>query len=233
MTEAVILAGGQGTRLRAVVADRPKPMAEVAGRPFLEWLVLDLQRQGVGRIVLSTGHQGAVIERHFQGAAPGVVCVREPQPLGTGGGARLALDQIRSARLLVLNGDSRCPFDVQRMLATHARRAARATVWLAPVEDCRRFGTVVMGPDDAVSGFHEKADHAGPGLVNAGVYLFERATLEVLPRGVPRSLEREVLPALVGHGLCGLVGGGPLIDIGTPESYQRARESFREVSDVR
>jgi D-glycero-alpha-D-manno-heptose 1-phosphate guanylyltransferase len=234
VTEAVILAGGRGTRLLEVVADRPKPMAEVAGRPFVEWLVLALQRQGVRRVVFSTGHQGAVIERHFEGGMPGVevVCVRESEPLGTGGGVRNALAEVRSRRVLVLNGDSYCAVDLARLESVHERRSARATIWLAEVDDVRRFGSVILGPAEAVTRFEEKSS-SGPGLVNAGVYLFERSVLEAIAPG-PASLEKDVLPALVGQGLCGVVGAGPLLDIGTPESYRAAQASFAgRVLDVR
>jgi D-glycero-alpha-D-manno-heptose 1-phosphate guanylyltransferase len=233
VTEALILAGGKGTRLQELVSDRPKPMAEVAGRPFLEWLVLALRRQGVSRVVFSTGHQGAVIERHFQGGIPGVevACVREAEPLGTGGGARHALSAVWSSRVLVLNGDSYCAVDVTHLESVHERRCARATMWLSKVDDCRRFGRVVLGPADAVTSFEEKSV-SGPGLVNAGVYLFERSVLESIAAG-PASLERDVLPALVGRGLCGVVGAGPLLDIGTPESYRAAQASFAgQVLDV-
>ena len=233
--EAVILVGGKGTRLREVVSDRPKPMADVAGRPFVEWLVLALQLQGVRRVILSTGYQGEAFERHFaSGQMRGVevVCVCEPEPLGTGGGARHALGQAHSTRLLVLNGDSYCPVDILQLQAVHERRSARATMWLAAVGDCRRFGRVVPGPADSVTGFHEKSDRPGPGLVNAGVYLFERSVLEAIPPGVAVSLEADVLPALAAKGLCGVVGSGPLIDIGIPESYWQAQASFAALAQA-
>lgn len=231
--DAIILAGGRGTRLRSVVADRPKPMAEVAGRPFLEWLTLWLRDQGVRRAVLATGHMGEAIAAHFGDGAPWGMELefsREMAPRGTAGAARLALDRVTGDRVVVLNGDSWCPFDLALLTRRHTEWAARVTLWTVRVEDCRRFGSVDVAPDGRVTAFHEKSPEAGSGVINAGVYLCERRALEDVPADRQVSLETEVLPSLVGHGLHAVVGAGPFLDIGTPETYAGAESVLREAS---
>ncbi len=227
--EAVILVGGAGTRLRGVVADRPKPMAEVAGRPFVEWLVLALRRQGVRRIVFAAGYMADRLEEHFaDGAAWGLEIVhsRESEPLGTGGALRLAVEHVSGDRLLALNGDSFCPFDLARLESAHCARDARCTLWLASVPDAGRFGTVLTAEDGRVLEFVEKRGVAEPGQINAGVYLLERSVVELIAPGGAVSLERDVFPCLIGRGLYGVAGEGPFIDIGTPESYAAAADAF-------
>jgi len=229
LLDAIILAGGRGTRLRSVVSDRPKPLAEVAGRPFVEWLLLTLRTQGVRRAVLATGYKGEMVEAAFgNGARLGLelAYAHETVPLGTGGAARHALQQVTTDHVLVLNGDSFCPFDVRRLLTNHQRTGARATLLLAPMDDCRRYGTVEAAEDGHVLSFREKNADLGAGLINAGVYLFDRRTLESIPAGRAVSLENDTFPALIGHGLYATGGEGPFLDIGTPESYASAERFF-------
>ncbi len=223
--DAMVLAGGKGTRLQTVVSDRPKPMAEVAGRPFVEWLLLALRAQGVRRAVLATGYKGEMVEAYFgDGARLGleVAYAHETVPLGTGGAARHALEQVKTDHMLVLNGDSFCSFDVRHLVEAHHRARAAVTLWLVPMDDCRRYGAVDVADDGQVRSFHEKSAELGAGLINVGVYLFDRRTLEDIPTGRAVSLEHDTFPALIGHGLCATVGEGPFLDIGTPESYASA-----------
>jgi NDP-sugar pyrophosphorylase family protein len=232
---AIILAGGKGSRLREVVSDRPKPMAEVAGRPFLEWLLLALRAQGLRRVVLATGYQAEMIEEYFgDGARWGldVQYAREHAPLGTGGAARGALGSASGGRLLVLNGDSFCPFDLGQLAQAHTRARACATLWLVAVDDCSRYGTVDVSADRQVVAFREKSSAGGAGLISAGVYLFERSTLEEIAPDRPVSLETEVFPSLIGRGLYAVVGRGPFLDIGTPESYALAERFIVEHSGL-
>lgn len=224
--EAIVLVGGKGTRLQGVVSDRPKPMAPVAGRPFLEWLLLAVRRQGARRAILATGYMGNVVEAHFGDGRRwhmDIVYSREPSPLGTGGAARLALSHVRSERVLVLNGDSYCPFELKRLERTHENRGAAATLWLAPAADCRRYGSVAVD-NDVITAFHEKPVTACAGLINAGIYLFERSVLGAIPEDKPVSLECDVLPTLIGR-LAAVMGNEPLLDIGTPESYESAEQA--------
>jgi NDP-sugar pyrophosphorylase family protein len=227
--DAIILVGGKGTRLRSIVSDRPKPMAEVAGRPFVEWLLLALRAQGVRRVIFCTGYMGEVLEAHFRdGRQWGMELLhsRDPAPLGTAGAVRHALGRVCSDRFLVLNGDSYCPIDINRLEEAHLARGARASLWLVSVEDCRRYGLVEIGDDGAVLAFHEKPSEKRAGLINAGVYLLERDVAESIPQGQPASLETDFFPGLIGHRLYAVVGEGPFLDIGTPESYTIARQFF-------
>jgi len=228
--EAVILAGGKGTRLRSVVSDRPKPMAEVAGKPFLEWLVLELRSQGIHQIILSTGYLGEVVETYFgRGDRWGVTIrySREESALGTGGAARQALQMIEGDRFLLLNGDSFCRVDFPDFLQKHQQRGAKASLYVVPTEDCRRYGTVVLGDRGDILAFEEKSEKKGSGLVSAGVYLLEKQAVTTLPPGQKISIETEFFPHLIGQGLYGVIGNGPFLDIGTPESYATAETFLR------
>jgi NDP-sugar pyrophosphorylase family protein len=226
--DAIILVGGEGTRLRSVVPETPKPLAPVAGRPFLEWLLRALHRQGVARVVLSTGVWAEQIEafvdriRSARELDLDLECVRDPQPLGTGGALRNALAEVRTDRVLALNGDSYCAFDLRDLVHRHLERRARASLVLTRVTDTARFGSVTLDAGHRITDFREKSRSAGPGLVNAGVYLLEREALEEIPSGRNLSLERDVLPGWVGAALFGVVSEGSFIDIGTPESYARS-----------
>jgi NDP-sugar pyrophosphorylase family protein len=227
--DAMILVGGKGTRLQSIVSDRPKPMAEVAGRPFVEWLLLALRVQGVQRVIFCTGYMSEMVEAHFRDGRQWdmeVVYSRDPIPLGTAGAVRYALSQVRSDRFLVLNGDSYCRVDVSRSEEVHSTRDARATLWLVQVNDCRRYGSVVVGDNGAVQAFREKLPEKRAGLINAGVYLLEREVAESIPDGRAVSMETEFLPQLIGHGLYAVVGEGPFLDIGTPEAYAVADAFF-------
>ena len=234
-SSALVLAGGLGTRLAREVPDLPKTMAPVAGRPFAQWLVELLRGQGIRRIVFCSGFRGEAIEAHFgTGSRFGVDIgySRETEPLGTGGALRLAAEHETEDRILAVNGDSWCAFDLSRLVDAHASsgRSPRATIWTVAVEDGSRYGSVSVLPDGRVTGFSEKTGAGGPARVNAGVYLFERSTLLEIPPGRAVSLEREVLPALVGRGLFAVSGEGPFLDIGTPESYRGAELFFAGVS---
>jgi len=229
--EALILVGGKGTRLQSVMSDRPKPMAEVVGRPFVEWLLLALRAQDVRRVIFCTGHMGEVIQAHFRDGRQWdmeVVYSRDPVPLGTAGAVRYALSQVHSNPLLVMNGDSYCCLDISRLKERHTTHSARATLWLIYVNDCRRYGSVVVGEDGVIQAFSEKPPEKRAGLINAGIYLLEREVAETIPKGRAVSLETELFPRLIGHGLYAVVGKGPFIDIGTPEAYAKVQRFFAQ-----
>lgn len=222
-TTALILAGGLGTRLRSVVSDRPKVLADVGGRPFLSYLLDDLHDAGVRRVVLSIGYLGEMVQRAFGGnyREIEVSYAREDTPLGTGGAIRHALPLLEGDPVLAMNGDSWHRADLDALCATHERCEAAATLVVTRVEDASRYGRVALqGP--RVSGFEEKGAATGPAWVNAGIYLLEQHLVESIPTGRPVSFEREVLPRYIGRGLCALRSEGGFIDIGTPEDYGRA-----------
>jgi NDP-sugar pyrophosphorylase family protein len=231
--EVLILVGGLGSRLRGIVNGLPKPMARVAERPFLEWLVLQARKKGIRKVIFCSGYLGTVIRNHFgDGANYDVRCEysQEPKPLGTGGALRFARTIVENELVLVLNGDSYCRYDIERLEKAQERFGSDVTLWLQKSDDCTRFGAVEVGNDGLVKALVEKpADMAG-GLINAGVYLMRTAFLDSIAENCFVSLEKDVLPTLIGNGLSGVIGEGPFIDIGTPESFRAASE-FMELEE--
>ncbi len=233
---AAILAGGLGTRLKPVIGDRPKALADVGGRPFLGYLLDQLVFYGFQTVVLCTGHLGKQIEDEFGDAYRSLRLrySQEHAPLGTGGSLQLALPLLQSDPVLVMNGDSFCDVDLRDVLRLHAACAAVGTIVLAKVPDASRFGGVEVDADSRVIDFAEKdACHAGrAGLVNAGVYVLNISRL-VFPEHVrPASMERDFLPAWVVSGLYGYCAEGVFVDIGTPDSYQHAAEALAHTNFV-
>jgi D-glycero-alpha-D-manno-heptose 1-phosphate guanylyltransferase len=225
---AIVLAGGRGTRLQSAVADRPKVLADVGGRPFLAWLLDAIARAGIRRAVLCTGYRGDQVRTVF-GEAFGdlrIAYSHESEPMGTAGALRLAADRIAFSTALVLNGDSYCEADLGAFDGFHRERGAQASILLTDVPDTSRYGRIRMAPGNAVAGFEEKQPEAGPGRINAGVYRIERSVVEGIPSGRSVSLEREVFPTLVGRGLYGFPGGGRFIDIGVPDDYAASARFF-------
>jgi D-glycero-alpha-D-manno-heptose 1-phosphate guanylyltransferase len=225
---AVILCGGQGTRLRPAVADRPKVLAEVRGRPFVCYLLDQLAEFGVQQVVLCTGYLGEQIQTLF-GENYGALRLhysREEQPLGTAGALHLALPFLTSDPVLVLNGDSFCRTDLGAFVNWHAAHRAPASLLLMHVPDTRRSGRVAVDAAGQVTQFVEKGTQSGAGWINGGVYLLSQQMLVQIPAQRAGSLEREIFPAQIGRGLCGYQANGEFIDIGLPETYAAAQHFF-------
>jgi len=225
---AVILAGGQGTRLHAVLPDRQKVVAEVGARPFVGYLLDALAAAGVQDVLLCTGYRAEQVEAQL-GASYGPLRLHyshETEPLGTAGAVRLALAQVAAETLLVFNGDSYCQADLPAFWHWHKAHLARGSLLLTHVSDTMRYGRVVTGPDAVVTGFAEKGGAGGPGWINAGIYLLTRPLIEQIPTGRAVSIEREMFPAWVGQGLYAWPGGGRFIDIGTPATYAEGAQFF-------
>src|SRR3989442_786772 len=223
--KTLILCGGQGTRLRSVVSDRPKVLAPVLGRPFLEWVLLGLRSEGLDEVTLCTGYGHEAIVRSIgdgRGVGMTVRYSREPSARGTAGAIRDALDGEAFDRVLVMNGDSYCPVRLAELERIHTERSSCVTLWAVPAEDRARFGSITLGSEGQVERLAEKASSAGPGLVNAGVYVLSPEVVSRIPEADETSLERDVLPGYVGRGMYAVVGEGPFVDIGTPESYREA-----------
>ncbi len=223
---AVLLVGGKGTRLRSVVPGAPKPLAAVGKRSFLELLVRQLRFQGVRRLVMCTGYLADQIENEFgDGRAWGVEIEysQEPEPLGTAGAVKLAERHLKGvADFLVMNGDSFLEIDFAELVRFHRERGGVASMAVLEVQNTSRYGTVVVDDASRVTGFLEKTGSGGPGLVNAGVYVFGRSVFEHIADG-PASLEKDIFPRLLNHGVYALEQRGMFIDIGTPEDYARAQ----------
>ena len=227
--EAVILCGGQGTRLRPALPALPKALAPIAGRPFIAYQLRALARIGIRRVVLATGHLADAVRETLGDAQEGLELIhsRERTPLDTGGALRLALSSLGGESALVLNGDSYLDADLSPLVASLAD-APSCLMAAAALADTARFGRVVFQEDGVVTAFTEKG-LSGPGHVNAGIYRFARQTLEALPADRPVSLEREVFPGLIGRGLRALPFPGPFLDIGVPESYAAAEAFFAAI----
>jgi D-glycero-alpha-D-manno-heptose 1-phosphate guanylyltransferase len=221
--QAVILAGGLGTRLRAVVSAVPKPLAAVAGRPFLAWQLDMLARQGVGRVLLATGYLSDRIEATIGRSWRGMIIdySRESEPLGTGGALRQALALLDEPNVLVLNGDTYLGVDLATMQQAHLQGGACVTIAACLVEDAARFGTLEVRSGHVLR--FNAAGAPGPGLINAGIYILDRGLLLDAPAG-PFSLERDFLePQIDQLQPVAFEVSGPFIDIGTPEDFARAQ----------
>jgi D-glycero-alpha-D-manno-heptose 1-phosphate guanylyltransferase len=226
--EAVVLAGGLGTRLRSRVADRPKPMAEVAGKPFLAWLLDYLAGQGITDVILSVGYRGAVIADYF-GERHGPLAIRyiiEDEPLGTGGAICKALSISRQDPVWVVNGDTMLCLDYRAMASAHRRSNPRPmTMALRHVPDAARYGAVGVS-GDRVTGF-AASGKSGPGLINSGVYLLAHGLFLGHDRPQKFSFERDFLPLAACRGfVAAFVTDGWFIDIGVPEDYDRAQSEL-------
>jgi mannose-1-phosphate guanylyltransferase len=222
---AFILCGGAGTRLRPVLADRPKSMASISGTPFLQVLLDRLRSQGVDDVILGTGYMAEKIEGHFgSGNDLGmrIRYSREHEPLGTGGALKLA-EPLISDPVLVLNGDSYVEWKLVPMVELFTAKDSDLVIVLQAVADVTRYGSVAIDREGRVTEFIEKGVRGGPGLINAGVYLIRKQIARDLPAGTAISLEREVFPRLLDRGVYGLICTGLFIDIGIPDDLKRAQ----------
>jgi D-glycero-alpha-D-manno-heptose 1-phosphate guanylyltransferase len=229
---AVVLAGGFGRRVEHLLPDIPKPMALVNGKPFLEWVVRYLAAQNIRRVILSTGHLAAVVEKHFQTqSVPGinVSCVPETEPAGTAGGFLNAVrhNKNKPAAWLVLNGDSLAPAPLTKLFQSLGQPEQCGAILGVPMPDASRYGTISQNPNGELAGFNEKKP--GAGVINAGVYLFRPSAIEQFPQKMPLSFETEVFPTLIARGnqLKVCVTDAPFLDIGTPESLPLAENFVR------
>lgn len=225
--QAIVLAGGLGTRLRSVVPDLPKPMASVAGKPFLTWVLDQLVDAGFDRAVLAVGYRFEAIRDHFGHAYRGMSLRYsvEDTPLGTGGAIRLAGRQLERFPVFVLNGDTFLELDYGSMLAAHRANNASMSMAVCEVPDVSRYGALRL-ENGRVDGFLEKGPR-GPGHINAGTYLLSGDILEKIPPEGPYSFEQQLLmPRVSDIRPAAFVTRGLFIDIGVPEDYQRAQELF-------
>lgn len=234
--DAIVLAGGQGTRLRPLTLTRPKPVVPLLNRPFLHYQLALLHRHGVEDAILSCSYRADDIERVIGGHELGIRLryAVEREPLGTGGGLRNAAAVLGlggrggDRRLIVMNGDALTDADLSAMVRFHAERRALVTIGLAVVDDPRPYGLVEIGGDGAIRRFVEKPPGALAGashLVNAGVYVLEPDVVQSIPADRPVSIERETFPALLAADLpCfGFRLDGYWRDIGTADSYRQAQ----------
>lgn len=231
--DAVVLAGGFGTRLQAVVPDLPKPMAPVAGRPFLEILLTSLAQKGVRRAVLSLGYKAELIVRHFGDRYAGMSLVHEieREPLGTGGALRAALRRCDGDAALVVNGDTFLDFEHDALIERW-RRDSKPLIVGRQVDDAARYGRILVD-GERVRGFEEKG-HRGAGLINMGHYVLPTSLFGAWPvQPASFSFETDFLTSQAASMQFEVfVTEGRFIDIGVPDDYQRAQTELAEVAQV-
>ena len=221
--EAIVLAGGFGTRLKKVVSNVPKPMALIAGRPFLEVLLSSLAHKGFRRIILSLGYMADKISHHFGSSFAGVdlTYVIEKQPLGTGGGIRLAMEQVDSDHVFVFNGDTFLDLEVAKV-QQQWEADKRPLIVGREVVDTGRYGRLLVS-HGVTTGFTSNGE-TGPGLINAGCYVLRKHQLDVFPTGVHFSIESDYLgPAITAKEFNIFITSGFFIDIGIPEDFLKAQ----------
>ncbi|MDA3021099.1 MAG: NDP-sugar synthase [Actinomycetota bacterium] len=226
MSEAVLLVGGHGTRLRPLTINTPKPMLPVAGVPFTVHQITRARAAGVTRIVLATSYRAEVFREFIDGADLGIeiVIATEDEPLGTGGAIRHALPHLQSgpdAPVLVFNGDVLSGLDIKGLVKHHVDGDADATLYLTPVADPRAFGLVPTDAAGRVTQFLEKPqtpEEIVTDQINAGCYVFRRSVIDTIPTGRPVSVERETFPGLLAANalVLGVVDRGYWLDLGTP-----------------
>lgn len=227
--EAIILAGGLGTRLRIVLPDLPKCMAPVNGIPFLDIMIAYLQRQGVVHFIFSLGYMKEAIIPHIRNHHPDIKAAFavEDEPLGTGGAIFTSLLKAQQQEVFILNGDTFFNVDLQSLEDFHRHHEADCSLALKPMKDFNRYGTVELNPDQTISRFHEKGPCAS-GLINGGVYLVKRDSLLRQTFPMKFSFEHDYLAKyLHRHKIAGQIQDAYFIDIGIPEDYARAQKELQ------
>ena len=229
LTEAIILAGGKGTRLRSEVSDVPKPMAKIGDKPFLEILIESFYKKGIRRFVLSVGYMFEVITDHFFSKYDDIdlIFVLEPMPLGTGGAIKLALDYIQSDKALVLNGDTLFDVDLKQLISFLSDKRS-SVIFTRDTDDISRYG-VFIHEKGKILGYKEKG-RTGRGCINGGIYLLRKNILDKFDYNKKFSFEEEFLTELdTSDDFHLIISDGYFIDIGVPEDYLRAQKELPEI----
>ena len=228
----VILAGGMGTRLRQVVSDRPKVMAEIKGKPFIAYLLDQLVEANIERVIISTGYMGSLIEEAIGFSYKGlqVDYSREDTPLGTAGALKLAEQIVDAEYCLVMNGDSYTEFDAISLFMSGKQKNANITLVVKALDETDRFGVVCKNENNEIIDFMEKASNKGAGFINTGVYLMKTSVIHKIPKKTPCSLEYDFFPSMIGKSIYGYETAGNFIDIGTPKSYAQAEVFFKQLT---
>ncbi len=226
----IILAGGRGTRLAGVLTDRPKPLAMVAGKPFIEWVISYFSQFDIRDFVVSLGHLAPVAQAYFDSRTAddvSIATITERRPMGTGGAFRYAAQAAGADVYLLTNGDSLLRADLRPAWSMLAREDVDGVIIGRRVENASRYGTLRFDSGGTLTGFSEK--EPGDGVINGGIYLLKRRLLEYLPDAIPMSIEREGIPVLLQQGAHILVSvsDAPFLDIGLPETLAQAEDFIR------
>lgn len=226
LMDAIILAGGMGTRLMPLISDVPKPLALVKGRPFLDILLEQLDRfDQIQKVILAIGYKADQIVNTYQGTSRygyNIEFALEHVPLGTGGGIKNAISHTTSSNVLIMNGDSFIDFELSDLRSFHKARLADITLLVTEVPDVGRYSAIHVDlPTSQIRRISEKGTEKGPGFINGGCYLLKRGVIDQIPNGQNVSFEDQILPLLLPNAYAQIVKGN-FIDIGIPESYMTA-----------
>lgn len=229
--QAILLAGGLGTRLRSVVSDRPKPMALIEGRPFMEYVTRELVRSGIQDIIFAVGYKGSMVEEHFgDGSRFGFHAsyAYEETLLGTAGAIKNAGGFITEDRFFALNADTFYQIDYTRLKKIQDAQNLDMALVLREVPDVSRYGQAILDEEGILTAFNEKTDENRKGTINGGIYLMKRELLATIPEGKV-SLENDMIPKWLEEDrrLGGFVNDGYFIDIGIPEAYYQFQEDVK------
>jgi D-glycero-alpha-D-manno-heptose 1-phosphate guanylyltransferase len=230
INEAIILAGGFGTRLKSVVSDVPKPMAPVNGKPFLYYLLNYLHAEGINRVILSVGFKHEVISDYFGDRFKSIEIEYsiEDQPLGTGGGIWLALNKCSEDIVFILNGDTFFPISLSRLRETQIKSGAVTTIALKNVGKNNRYGTVSLDEDSFIKSFLEKSE-TPESIINGGIYCVDKPKFLNYQFNERFSFEKDYLELEApNHNIAGCIFDSYFLDIGIPDSLQQAQEDFKE-----
>jgi D-glycero-alpha-D-manno-heptose 1-phosphate guanylyltransferase len=229
--DVLILCGGKGERLKAVVSDRPKPMAEFNSEPFLSVLMRYVSGFGFRRFILCTGHMGDVIKKYYSSARLPweIVYSEEDKPFGTGGAIKKASRLIKSEDFLVMNGDSFCQLDLDRFLDFHLKKKALVSIALVSGDKDKNYGKVGLDSSQQITSFEEKADPLAGQFISSGVYFMSKDIFSSMEKREDFSLEYDIFPSVIKSMRCyGFKQDMAVVDFGTPVNYERAKKLFSD-----
>lgn len=233
--DVVILCGGMGTRLKAVVDDRPKPMAQIENRPFIDILIGHVSAFGFRRFILCTGYKTESIQEYYKNRKCNIEILisREQELLGTGGAVKNAQPLIGSDPFLVLNGDSFLDVDLCRFGQFHLAKKALLSIALINTMDTKTYGSIKIDSTGRIVEFCEKKEKSQKGMINAGIYLFNHEVLSLMPDSGKFSLEYDFFPKIVNREMYGYLTKGLFVDIGTPQRYAQAKQLLKDYSTIK
>jgi len=226
--EVLILCGGKGTRLRSVVSDRPKPMAFVNNKPFIEILISFLNQQGFKKFILAAGYKGKIIKEYFtrKNFDSNIKVIIEKKPLGTGGAVRFAIPSIKNRNFICINGDTFIPLNYRHLLRFHIKNNSIATIVVSDKGKQKETGNIIAAPNGRIISFAEKTKIKNS-YQNAGVYVFNKKIFKFIPSNKFISLEKDIFPSLIGKNFRIFKTKKPFLDIGTPNSYKNAEKILK------
>lgn len=227
--DVLLLCGGKGERLKDLVKDRPKPMADIKGRPFLDILINYILNFGFLRIILCLGYKGEIVSQYYNEKSRffNILFSQESKPLGTAGAIKNAEHLVESNPFLVMNGDSFCPLDLFELINFHNEKKAAFTMALVKSVGDKDYGVVGVDKSQKIISFNEKVKIKNNGFVNAGIYLLEKKIFDLIETGTKLSLEYDIFPRILSERFYGYITKEKLIDIGTPERYAKAKKMFK------